>query len=142
MLKYGIQSDYPMDITTKTILVVDDSSALRVKLCDYLQKEGYATVPASDGAEAIKQLKLIPDVDLVLLDVEMPIINGFEVIRMMRAGGIAPDTPVLALTGAVKNPKVIHGLKEAGATGYVSKDVDLSEIRRRIDKLLYPEKED
>ena len=128
-----------MDITTKTILVVDDSPRIRVMLCDYLQKEGYSTVPATDGADAIRQLKLIPDVDLVLLDVEMPVINGFEVLRIMRAGGIAPDTPVLALTGAVKDPKTLHGLRNAGATGYISKDVDLTEIRRRIDKLLFPE---
>ena len=124
------------------LLVVDDSEAMRKRLTDYLSREGYQIVTASDGAEAIKQLKLYPNVALVLLDLEMPTITGFEVLRMMRLGRIAPDVPVLALTGAYRDPAVVAKLKESGATGYINKDVDLADIRLRIDRILFPQKEE
>lgn len=128
--------------TKPLLLVVDDSIVARERLVRYFEGEGYEIISAGDGADAIKQLKLNPGVSLVLLDLEMPTISGFEVLRMMRAGGIAPKVPVLALTGAYRDSSAISRLKETGATGYINKDVPLEEIRRRVERILFPEKED
>ena len=124
------------------LLVVDDSKAARDRLGSYLRREGYEVVEAADRAEALKQLKLRPAIALVLLDLEMPIITGFEVLRMRRMGGRAPDVPVLALTGAYRDAATVNQLKHAGATGYINKDVELADIRLRIDKILFPEPEE
>jgi len=125
----------------KTILIVDDVEAARERMARHFGQNGYRVVRAVDGADAIRQLKLNPGVDLVLLDLEMPLISGFELLRLLRRGGIAPDVPVLALTGAYKDPATIARLKEEGATGYINKDVELQDVMRRVERILYPEME-
>jgi CheY-like chemotaxis protein len=122
----------------KKLLVVDDSPAAREKLAVYFEQNGFEVVRASDGADAVRQLKLHPDVALVLMDLEMPLLTGFELLRLMRRGGIAPDVPVLALTGAYKDPATIARLKDEGATGYINKDVELPDVMRRVERILYP----
>lgn len=115
----------------KTILVVDDDAGIRIILQDALTMEGYDVKTADDGIKGLeKARKLRPD--LLILDMMLPSMNGFEVRRRLRNEGII--SPVLML--AVKDEEVdkILGL-ELGADDYVTKPFSLKELTVRIKAL-------
>ncbi len=122
----------------KKILIADDSDTLRAKIASFLTEEGYSVLTAGDGAEAIKIIKSNSDIDLILLDIEMPTLDGFDVLRMIRGGRLAPETPTLALTGVQGDPSIIAKLKSFGASGYVSKNIPMQELHFRIKSMLFP----
>ncbi len=124
---------------TKKILIADDSDTLRQGIASFLNEKGYAVLVAADGAEAIKLIKTNEDIDLILLDLEMPNLDGFDVLRMIRGGKLAPNTPTLALTGAQADPSMISKLKDFGASGYVSKNIPMEELHFRIKNVLFPQ---
>jgi PAS domain S-box-containing protein len=115
---------------TSTILIVDDEPALRTALGDLLAVEGYDLILASSGLEALKKAaELIPD--LVLLDVKMPDIDGFEVCRRLRADPLLSDVPVIMVTSLADRDSRLRGF-EAGADDFVSKPVDDIELLARV----------
>jgi two-component system alkaline phosphatase synthesis response regulator PhoP len=111
-----------------TILVVEDDESIRLGLQDALRAEGYRVLLAADGEEGLRR-GLSEDPDLVVLDVMMPKLDGFEVLSRLRADGV--DTPVLMLTARGLEADRVKGL-DLGADDYVMKPFSLSELRARI----------
>src|SRR5690606_10673288 len=110
------------------ILVVDDEPHIISLVTRGLHTEGYETVVAEDGHQAI-DLALEGDVDLIVLDVGLPGMDGFEVLRSLRASGSA--IPVIMLTARSSTRDAIEGL-DAGASDYVPKPFAVAELLARV----------
>lgn len=117
-----------------TILVVDDSSALRRTLALTLQKAGYRVVEARDGLEALNQLETT-SVNLVICDVEMPNMNGFEFLSQRRRDSRHANIPVFMLTSR-SNEKHRSLALQLGATSYFSKPYIESELLSAIRAII------
>ena len=115
----------------KTILVVDDERNIVELLRLYLEKEGYAVVSASDGEQALVLYER-NDPDLVVLDLMLPRMDGFEVCRELRRRG---DTPILMLTARSEDVDAIVGL-ELGADDYVTKPFNPRALVARVKAIL------
>ena len=119
-------------MTESRILVVEDDAAVRDALQRALSFEGYEIVTATDGAVALSELRGAA-VDLIVLDVMMPHLDGLETCRRIRASG---DTvPILMLTAKAAVGDRVEGL-DAGADDYVTKPFALDELLARIRALL------
>jgi two-component system, OmpR family, response regulator MprA len=114
------------------ILVVDDEPAVRAALQRALALERYDVDLAADGGEALEHLSASPP-DAVVLDVAMPVLDGLEVCRRMRAAG--DRTPVLMLTARDAIDDRVEGL-DAGADDYLVKPFALRELQARLRALL------
>ena len=114
------------------ILVVDDEDGLRDLLCDAARVAGYESASASDGAEALKWLQH-NKADLIILDINLPHMDGFEVLEDVRAKGIS--TPVILLTARSERGDVTHGLR-SGADDYLTKPFSLEELILRVRAIL------
>jgi DNA-binding response OmpR family regulator len=115
----------------KTILVVDDERNIVDLLRLYLEKEGFAVAAAFDGEEALV-LHARHDPDLVILDLMLPKVDGFDVCREIRRRG---DTPVLMLTARSDDVDAIVGL-ELGADDYVTKPFNPRALMARVKAIL------
>ena len=118
----------------KTILVVDDSILVRFVVIDELKKLGYESISANTGEKAIK-LSKSKKPGLILLDVMLPDINGFEVCKRLKED---PDTryiPVIFMTAKDK-PQDIDAGKQAGGNGYLVKPFESEELSRVLTKYL------
>lgn len=120
----------------KTVLIVDDELRMRRVVSDYLHIKGYEILEAGDGVEALEILGRRP-VDLVLLDVMMPRMNGFEVLRRLRAGGAAQNTrvPVIILTARAEEEDELEGFR-LGVDEYIAKPFSLKVLLARIEAVL------
>src|SRR2546422_2852173 len=113
-----------------TILVVDDDPQVRKVLTVFLEDEGYATITASNGSEALAVVKC-EDPDLIILDVDMPEMDGFEVCRRLKEDERTALIPVTMLTGLDDRLARRRGI-EAGADDFLSKPFDHSTLRARL----------
>jgi diguanylate cyclase (GGDEF)-like protein len=118
------------DVVTPLVLVVDDSSTIRRILTRDLTAAGYRVGEASDGREGLAQVRATRP-DLVLLDVDMPVMTGPEALRELRADPVVGDTPVLFLTARTSAADVAHGL-ELGAQDYLRKPCEPAELVARV----------
>jgi CheY-like chemotaxis protein/HPt (histidine-containing phosphotransfer) domain-containing protein len=116
------------------ILVVDDEDRNRRLLVAILDAEGYAVLEAADGAQAL-DLALQDPPDIVLLDVMMPDMDGYEVARALKAHDLTKAIPIVMITALDDRESRLRGL-EAGAEEFVSKPVDRSELRIRVRNLV------
>ncbi len=114
------------------ILVVDDEEALRTVLSTELSSEGYEVSTAADGSEAIDLVKG-NNFDLVLLDIKMPNVDGFEVLKYVKEN--KPDIKVIMLTGFADLKNAIES-KRLGAEDFVSKPYDLVDLLTTIERVL------
>lgn len=116
------------------ILFVDDEEQIRKLVSTYLARQGYAVVVATDGYEALKAIRAnMPD--LVITDVMMPNMNGFELTRRLRADHRTARIPVLMLSARKEADDVLTGYSE-GADEYVAKPIEMSVLAAKIDVLL------
>jgi DNA-binding response OmpR family regulator len=121
----------------KRILVVDDTELFLIAMQEILEKEGFEVLTAKDGLEAIQTVKHeLPNLDLVLLDLLLPQMTGFEVLKQIREGKLGKNLPVLVVTGVFKKAAQIDQLRQLGATGYMTKDQKPEEIVRRVKTTL------
>jgi DNA-binding response OmpR family regulator len=112
------------------ILIVDDEPAGRHTLESILEGQDYELVMAEGGPEAIEiAQKILPDV--ILLDVMMPGMDGFEVCRRLRNDPHLAEVPILILTALDDRKSLLQGL-EAGADDYLTKPYDRYELRARL----------
>ncbi|MCL5999669.1 MAG: response regulator transcription factor [Chloroflexi bacterium] len=116
---------------TQTILVVDDETHLREMIRVYLEQEGYRVVEAANGRDALFTARHEKP-DLIILDLMMPEMNGYEFMRLLNREA---DTPVIMLTAKVEDQDKIVGL-ELGADDYVTKPFNLRELFARVRAVL------
>jgi len=114
------------------ILVVDDEPGVRDMICDTLRLSGYEPFEANDGFLALKWLR-DNSVDLIITDINMPNMDGYELLERLRA--IGDDTPALMLTARGERADVTRGLR-LGADDYVTKPFGLEELMLRIGAIL------
>ena len=114
------------------IFIIEDDPRLLRALSDFLGNEGYTVESAIDGAAAVQRAKT-EHFDLMLLDVMLPSLDGFEVCQQLRQGGI--DTPILMLTARGHVDDKVTGFK-AGADDYLTKPFDMNELCVRVEALI------
>ena len=118
----------------RVILVVEDDAALRDTIIYNLHADGYETLAAADGAQAL-ELARQPAVALVILDIMLPRVSGLDVCRQLRARPETADLPIMMLTARAEESDIVVGL-ELGADDYVTKPFSWSEARARVRALL------
>lgn len=116
------------------ILVVDDEERNRRLLVAMLEATGYTALEAADGTQALEFARQNPP-DLVLLDIMMPGVDGYEVARALKADAATKSIPVVMVTALDDRDSRLRGL-EAGAEEFVTKPVDRNELRIRVRNLL------
>ena len=119
----------------KTIILIVDDQPQNIELLEaYLAPQGYEIVKAANGEEALEKLSS-NQIDLVLLDVMMPGIDGFEVTRRVRQGKTNQLLPIILVTALRETEDRIKGI-EAGCDDFISKPIDKTELLARIRSLL------
>jgi DNA-binding response OmpR family regulator len=111
-------------------LVVDDEPDILALLDQHLQEEGYLTRTAATGTEAVTVARA-EHPDLILLDVMMPGMDGFDVCNLLQDSPETRDIPVIFLTAVAETPRKLMGLR-LGAEDYVTKPFDLRELSARV----------
>ena len=114
-----------------SVLIVEDDKNIAELLQLYLEKEGYAVTVAHDGGQGLEKFRAIHP-DLVLLDLMMPVMDGWEVCKAIRAEG---DTPVIMLTAKSELDDKVAGFK-SGADDYITKPFEMKEVLARIEAVL------
>ena len=114
-----------------SVLVVEDDRNIAELLQMYLEKEGYAVSLAGDGGQGLSKFRSIQP-DLVLLDVMMPVMDGWSVCKTIRAES---QTPIIMLTAKGETDDKVTGLK-SGADDYITKPFEMKEVLARIEAVL------
>jgi DNA-binding response OmpR family regulator len=121
-------------ISTPIVLVADDSRTVLSMVTSRLERRGYEVVTAANGEDALQLARRrVPT--LVILDVEMPGIDGLEVTRRLRAEPATSEVPIVLLTSLDEEMAVVAGFA-AGATGYITKPFSPQELEDQIDGIL------
>ncbi len=117
---------------SETILIIEDEPAMLRGLKDNFEFEGFAVNTASDGQKGLAAA-LDNKADLIILDIMLPKVNGYEICRQVRAQGI--ETPIIMLTAKGQESDIIMGLK-LGADDYVTKPFSIKELLARANAFL------
>jgi CheY-like chemotaxis protein len=121
----------------KTVLIAEDNPVNRELLRELLEMRGYAVVETCNGEEAMEQLQKAQP-DILLLDLNMPILNGFETIERIRKHARFRTLPVLAVTAyAMRGDR--EKILSAGFDGYLSKPIDPTFLQQELQRLLIKE---
>jgi twitching motility two-component system response regulator PilG len=129
-----VSDHYDPAMTGKTILVIDDSATIRKLISAKLEKSGHYVVTAEDGEEGLAKLsEKTPD--LVLLDITMPKMDGYEVCKQIRANPLTKDVPVVMISGKDGFFDKVRG-RMSGATGYVTKPFGPETLMKALDTYL------
>ncbi len=118
----------------KTILIIEDDPRNLTLFRDLLQISGYSTIEASDGKQGIELAKAKKP-DLILMDIQMPGMDGLEATRILKADATTSNIPVIALTAyAMKGDK--ERILEAGCDGYLAKPINTDEFLKEVAEYL------
>lgn len=118
----------------KTILIVDDSAVVRQVVSYSLSKAGYEVIAAVDGNDALTKLPN-PSITMVITDLNMPGMNGIELIRQLRTRREFKFTPIVMLTTISEESKKHEG-KEAGASGWIFKPFTSSQLMDVVKRFI------
>ncbi len=121
-------------MTRPRILVVDDQAEIRDMTVLVLGEAGYRVLAAASGVEALRAARREP-FDLVLLDINMPGMDGWETLRLMRADDALTGTPVVMFSVKSEVRDKVHGMQE-GAVDYITKPFGVDELVERVRKVL------
>ena len=119
---------------SKRIMTVDDSPSVRQMVSFTLKQSGYEVVEAADGLDALKKLNLGP-VDMILTDLNMPNMNGIDLIRKVRANPAYKFIPIIMLTTESQQAKKEAG-KQAGATAWIVKPFKPEQLVAVVKRVL------
>ena len=118
----------------KLILIVEDEPKNITLLRDLLQVSGYSTIEATDGKQGVELAKAKKP-DLILMDIQMPEMDGLEATRILKVDATTSNTPVLALTSyAMKGDE--ERILEAGCDGYLAKPFNIQELLKTVAEYL------
>ncbi len=121
----------------RNILIVDDSPFFRISLNDMLTEAGHRVRSVKNGREAIEEIKKDPDgVDLLILDLQMPELDGFGVLRWINESGYKGKFPVVTITSIYEPTHVMQELKGLGAAGFLQKELPHEHLLININKIL------
>ena len=127
---YKRQLEYTMD--NIKVLMVDDESRMRKLVSDFLTRKGYIVIEAGDGEEALDRFYADKDISLVILDVMMPKMNGWDVCREIRKNS---KVPIIMLTAKSDESSELNGF-ECGADEYIAKPFSPKILTARVDALI------
>ena len=119
----------------KTVLLADDDSNNVYALLAALEDTGLDIITAGNGLEALRKLEETEKTDIVLMDIMMPEMDGFETMRTIRSNKKYADLPVIALTAKAMKGDIEKCL-QAGATGYLSKPIDVDKLIKLMQELV------
>lgn len=128
---------YAAVVPAKTILVVEDDPVNQMILIDFLAANGYRTVAASSGPEGIERFDSdLPD--LLLVDVQLPRKNGFELVREIKSKARGKTTPILLMSAVYNDHDQSSRTVQLGtlADGYLTKPFDLAQLLAQVRQLL------
>ena len=132
--KQGPKHPNPHFTPAKRILVADDIAMNRELMRDMLESSGYLVIEACDGGEAIREA-YSGKPDLILLDIDMPVLNGFAVARRLRQDKHFGETPIIAITG-LSSREDRERAYDAGFNSFLRKPFNLSKILEEIECFL------
>jgi two-component system, chemotaxis family, chemotaxis protein CheY len=122
------------DVMIKKVLIIDDSALIHQMYRLVLKRYNCAIVDAMNGQDALDVLAVQNDIDLILLDINMPVMNGLQFIEKASALGIVSRVPVIIISTEGKEEDTIRGLK-LGARGYLKKPFQPPQLHQLIEKL-------
>lgn len=133
----GGEEEYTPEVGGRkgTILVVDDSPTEVHILKKILEKQGYTIIEAKDGQEGVEKA-LLAHPDLILMDVVMPVLNGFQATRQLKNNEKTADIPVIMVTTKDQKTDINWGMRQ-GANEYLVKPVAPAELLNRIRAILH-----
>jgi two-component system chemotaxis response regulator CheY len=119
---------------SKTILIVDDSASVRRNVAMTLKQAGFVTVEAADGEEGVAMIDSNPNIEMVICDVNMPNMNGLEMVEKIKRKPENKSLPIVMLTteGQVL---LIKRAKEAGAVGWIVKPCNSAQLVQTVKRL-------
>lgn len=120
---------------SKKILVVDDSPSVRQQVGLALKQAGYDVLEATDGQDGAEKIGADKGISLVICDVNMPRMNGIEMVEKVKGGGQNPSLNILMLT-TEGEPALIQRAKQAGAKGWIVKPFKANLLVAAVEKLL------
>ena len=118
----------------KTVLIADDYAAGRELVRTVLEGSGYAVLEAVDGEDALRKARQNRP-DLIMLDLHMPVLDGFGVIEQLRLEPEFASTPIVALTASAMQGDRGRAMS-SGFTGYITKPIRLPDLRSEVERLL------
>ena len=127
-------TNQPLSIPTSSLLVVDDNSMNRIMLSRYITKLGYQATLVENGRQALEKLQAEP-FDLVLLDVQMPEMDGYQVLEQLKADPRLRDIPVIMISAVEELESVVRCI-ELGAQDYLPKPFNPVLLRARLSACL------
>lgn len=134
MLEFHSGSGKTVSNSKKRILIAEDKATSRELLRTVLENQGYAVTEAADGEEALQKARAeLPD--LILLDLQMPVRNGYEALTELRQDPRFAGVPIVAVTASAMQGDREKALA-AGFNGYLTKPLALSNLRSEIRRLL------
>jgi DNA-binding NarL/FixJ family response regulator len=122
------------DLTRETVLIVDDTPGNLAVLSDMLSEDGYRVLVAIDGLSALEQIKHFQP-DIILLDVIMPGIDGFETCHRLKKNPLTKNIPIIFMTGLNELDNLLKGFKQ-GAVDYIVKPIRPAEVLARVEAQL------
>jgi two-component system chemotaxis response regulator CheY len=119
---------------SKRVLVVDDSATVRQQVAMALQQAGYEIVEAVDGADGLSKLTNDGDISMVICDINMPLMNGLEMIEQIARSTTIKKVPIVMLT-TEGQPALIQRARKAGAKGWLVKPFKPDLLLAAVNKL-------
>ena len=116
------------------VLIVDDESEMRASIGEFLRSNGYGVCEAADGEEALAKT-FTEKPDLILLDLRLPKVDGYQVCQTLKGNPITSAIPIMMVTALSATPQKVKGI-EYGADDYISKPFDLEELGARVRMIL------
>ncbi|CAD5981522.1 MULTISPECIES: response regulator [Planktothrix] len=118
-----------------TVMIVDDSNALREIIANMLRDSGMEVISAEDGVQALEKIEQVTQLDLVVLDIVMPNMNGYELCRHIKKNPKTQNIPVVMCSSKSEDFDRIWGIRQ-GADAYISKPFRPEELLSTIKQLL------
>ena len=122
-------------LSHRSILIVDDDVRNTFALVSYLETLDMNIFTAEHGMDALEILQKNDQIEVVLMDIMMPVMDGYETMRKMKENGVTADIPVIAVTARAMKGDREKCLK-AGASDYISKPVNLAALLEKMERLI------